>query len=107
MLTTNRVFATRLTLQELLPNRSRSKGAFVVFLINHIDAQHVTERSFYTEIMTVMLIVLAPGGATFIYPHGARSISGELIGNPVKFSLDWCPLIYIYPYIHLVHMIPF
>ena len=45
MLTTNRVFVTRFTLQEMLPNRSRSKGAFVVFLINHIDAQHVTEQS--------------------------------------------------------------
>ena len=33
----------------------------------------------------------------YIYPHGARSASGELIGNLVKVSLGWhhvTPFIY-------------
>ena len=77
MLTTNSVFATHLTLQEMLPNRSQSKGAFIVFLINHIDAQHVTERSFYTEIIT---------------------------GHVNNLGAVWCCFyIYIYIYIHTVH----
>ena len=55
MLTINRVFVTSLTLQEMLPNRSRSninREHSLYFLINHVSAQHVTERSFYTEIIT-------------------------------------------------------
>ena len=51
MLTINRVFVTHLTLQETLPNQYQ-QGAFIVFFINHIDAQHITERSFYTEVVT-------------------------------------------------------
>ena len=35
-----------------------------------------------------------------IYPHGALSASGELIGNPVKVSLG-CAALYIYVYIHI------
>ena len=87
------MFVTYLTLQEMLPNRSRSKGAFIVFLINHIDAQHVTEQSFYTEIITGHVNSLGAGWRYFyIYPHSAHSASGELIGNLVKFSLGWRPL---------------
>ena len=37
----------------------------MVFLINHIDAQHVTERSFYIEIITGHVNTL--GAATIIY----------------------------------------
>ena len=55
MLTINSVFVTRLTLQEMLPNHSRSdinREQSLYFLINHTDAQHVTELLFYTEIIT-------------------------------------------------------
>ena len=77
MLTTNRVFVTRLTLQEMLPNCNRSKGAFNVFLINHIDAQHVTEQSFYTEIITSHVNSLGTVWRYFyIYPPRAQGAFG-------------------------------
>ena len=65
MLTTNRVFVRSLSLQEMLPNRSRSKGPFIVFLINHIDAQHVIERSLYNEIITGHVNSLGAGWRYF------------------------------------------
>ena len=43
----------------------------IVFLLNHIDAQHVTERSFCIEII-VSFSRLEPHGATCIYRHGGR-----------------------------------
>ena len=54
MLTINHVLVERLTLQEMLPNCRRSdiNREHSLFLINHINAQHVTEWLFYTEIIT-------------------------------------------------------
>ena len=65
------MFVTCLTLQEMLPNRSQSDiNREHSLYFNHIDAQHVTERSFYTEIITGHVNSLGAVWRHFyIYPH--------------------------------------